>query len=222
MNTLFFGSIGTLAETSALQLEAFNSAFAETGLNWYWSADDYREMLVNAGGTQRIAAYAKSQNVSVDSVALHALKSKLYQQLLQSREIEFRPGVAHAIDHIKSKGGKLVLVTSTSHANVTQLLSALKIPETTFDLVVHKGLIKAGKPDPEAYLYALKALNLTADSVLAVEDNPDGAKAVLQSGMQCIATPGSFHDASNFDGVSEVQTTLDVSRYIKHENLAVA
>ncbi|MCJ8335306.1 MAG: HAD-IA family hydrolase [Epibacterium sp.] len=214
MNTLFLGSIGTLAETSALQLEAFNSAFAQTGLDWHWSVDDYREMLVSAGGADRIAAYAQSQKASVDAIAVHALKSELYKELLQSRPIELRPGVANAIAHVKSLGGKLALVTSTSHENVATLLSVLKIPESTFDVIVHKHLIEVGKPDPEAYFYALKALRLTADSVVSVEDNPDGAKAAVLSGTRCIATPGSFHDAANFGNVAEFQTTLDVTRYI--------
>ena len=33
---ILFGSIGTLAETSDLQRNAFNEAFKISGLNWFW------------------------------------------------------------------------------------------------------------------------------------------------------------------------------------------
>tara|TARA_B110000503_G_scaffold47893_1_gene77939 strand:+ start:1294 stop:1407 length:114 start_codon:yes stop_codon:yes gene_type:complete len=34
VKAVFFGSIGTLVETSDLQRRAFNQAFAEAGLDW--------------------------------------------------------------------------------------------------------------------------------------------------------------------------------------------
>ena len=33
---VLFGSIGTLAETSDLQRDAFNEAFKISGLDWFW------------------------------------------------------------------------------------------------------------------------------------------------------------------------------------------
>ena len=39
MKAILFGSIGTLIETSDLQREAFNQAFKEAGLDWYWDHD---------------------------------------------------------------------------------------------------------------------------------------------------------------------------------------
>ena len=37
MKALFFGSIGTIVETSEIQRQSFNLAFKEAGLNWYWN-----------------------------------------------------------------------------------------------------------------------------------------------------------------------------------------
>ena len=71
MQTLFFGSIGTLAETSQLQREAFNAAFALAGLDWHWTEDAYKQMLATAGGEQRIADFARSKSASADVDALH-------------------------------------------------------------------------------------------------------------------------------------------------------
>ena len=45
MKAILFGSIGTLIETSDLQREAFNQAFKEAGLDWYWDQEDYTKLL---------------------------------------------------------------------------------------------------------------------------------------------------------------------------------
>ena len=41
MKALLFGSIGVIAETSELQRQAYNMAFAEHGLDWYWNVANY-------------------------------------------------------------------------------------------------------------------------------------------------------------------------------------
>jgi len=37
MKSIFFGSIGSLVECSEIQRKAFNLAFKEYGLDWYWN-----------------------------------------------------------------------------------------------------------------------------------------------------------------------------------------
>ena len=87
MSAILFGSISTLADTSELQREAFNRAFAEHGLNWRWDLDDYRTMLEKSGGADRIAAYAEERGDTVDAAAVHATKSKLFQESLASASV---------------------------------------------------------------------------------------------------------------------------------------
>ena len=59
MQAIFFGSIGTLVETSEIQRKAFNTAFNEFGLNWYWNIGNYINMIQKPGGILRIKEYSK-------------------------------------------------------------------------------------------------------------------------------------------------------------------
>ena len=222
MQTLFFGSIGTLAETSQLQREAFNAAFALAGLDWHWTEDAYKQMLATAGGEQRIADFARSKSASADVEALHRSKSKIYQDLLMTKDLEPRAGVLEAMNMVKNHGGELGLVTSTSLANVTALLDAIGIAHHAFDLIVHRGLVEQPKPAPDAYLFALEALKATPSNVVAVEDNPDGALAAIQSGVRCLATPGEFHARSIFPDGVELQSRLDLAPYFTGTDQAAA
>ena len=51
---ILFGSIGSIIETSELQLAAFNKAFKKFGLDWEWTTTEYKPMLLQAGGRKRI------------------------------------------------------------------------------------------------------------------------------------------------------------------------
>ena len=54
MPAILFGSIGTIADTSELQRQAFNKAFALHNLEWQWSRTEYISLLEKSGGTCRI------------------------------------------------------------------------------------------------------------------------------------------------------------------------
>ena len=222
MHSLFFGSIGSLAETSRLQLEAYNEAFAQSGLDWHWSETANQTMLLSAGGYDRVVSYAQTREDVVNAAELHRMKSEIYRNLLRSRVVKPRPGVIEAIEYVRSNSGKLALVTSTSLDNVRQLLEKLAIPEDVFDLIVHNGVIARPKPHPDAYMYAHEQQKITAQEVHYEEENPDGALAATRSGTNCLAVPGSFHYASNFVDVMAVQSALDVGAFLTFPSRAAA
>jgi len=210
MPALFLGSIGVLAETSRLQRDAFNAAFREAGLDWHWSEDAYRGMLGDAGGERRIAGYAETRGETVDSVAIHARKSALFQQRL-AEGVETRNGVRETLEEARGKGWKTAFVTTTSPANVTAILEATGVARGDFDLILDGDQVAQSKPDPAGYALALSRLGIGAGDAVAVEDNPDGLAAARSAGIPCIAFPGALHDAAAFDGARAVidRMTMD-------------
>ena len=75
LDALIFDVDGTLAETEELHRRAFNIAFADVGLGWVWSEDDYRRLLATTGGKERIAVHASAERLPLapaDIAALHA------------------------------------------------------------------------------------------------------------------------------------------------------
>ena len=78
LKAVFFGSIGTLVETSDLQRRAFNQAFAEAGLDWNWSADVYKDLLTKSGGSSRIQDFATQCGIDVDASQLHLRKTEFF------------------------------------------------------------------------------------------------------------------------------------------------
>lgn len=191
MPALLFGSISTLADTSELQRAAFNQAFSDHGLDWSWSQAEYRTLLDSNGGAGRIEAYARERGETVDAEAVHASKSKIFQQSLASSPVTARAGVAETLRAARDAGYKLGFVTTTSSENVSALLTTLapEIGSEVFDVVTSSTEVPVSKPDPAAYQYALRALDVAPGDCVAVEDNPGGVRSAAAAGVACVAFP---------------------------------
>ena len=213
MSALLFGSISTLADTSELQRLAFNKAFSAHDLDWTWDRADYISMLGSNGGAGRIAEYAASKGVNVDADAVHATKSQIFQELLQTIGVEARPGVADTIKAAKADGVKVGFVTTTSRENIDALLTALApaVTADSFDVIVDVTSVENGKPDPDAYLHALDSLGEKAADCVAVEDNAGGARAAAAADVTCVAFPNENTVDADFGPVAETVSALDPS-----------
>jgi HAD superfamily hydrolase (TIGR01509 family) len=212
LSAILFGSISTVADTSELQREAFNRAFAEHGLDWRWDRDDYRGMLATSGGRDRIAEYARSRGQDVDPDAVHDTKTKIFQESLAGAGLSPRPGVVDTVRGARERGLKLALVTTTSAGNVAALLDALgpELGASDFDLVVDSSAVDRPKPDPAAYAYALQNLGEQPRGCVAIEDNVGGVRAATAAGIACVAFPNANTAAHGFDGAAQQVDRLDV------------
>lgn len=208
MTALLFGSISTLADTSEIQRDAFNAAFAEHGLDWTWDQQEYAGLLGSNGGRDRVAAYAEARGEQVDADAVHATKSRIYQETLRSSDIAPRAGVAETFRAAKEQGLKVGLVTTTSADNLAALSDALgdTVPFDQFDVVVDQSKVTARKPDAEAYTFALAQLGENADAAVAVEDNLGGVRSAQAAGVKVVAFPNGNTTGQDFGDVRRVET----------------
>jgi HAD superfamily hydrolase (TIGR01509 family) len=211
MSALLLGSISTVADTSELQRQAFNQAFEAAGLDWRWDRDDYRAMLAQNGGQDRISEYAKSRGQTVNAQAIHESKSKIFRDSLATAGLAPRPGVADTIKAAKDRGWKVGLVTTTAHANVSALLDRLhpQLSDQDFDVIVDSSSVDAPKPYPDAYVFALQALTEAPGHCVAVEDNAGGVQAAVDAGVPCIAFPNENTGGLDFAGAAERVSRLD-------------
>ncbi len=189
MSAILFGSISTIADTSELQREAFNKAFAAHDLGWIWSRADYQSMLTTSGGRARIAAYARSRGQRVDAQAVHATKTEMFAHDVANMQITARPHVGEAISAAHAHGIKVGLVTTTSARNISALLDALHphITPDMFDIIVDGSDVQHRKPAGDAYRYALLCMREKATHAVAIEDNIDGVTAAHAAHLTCLA-----------------------------------
>jgi len=210
---LIFDVDGTLADTERDgHRVAFNLAFERAGLEWHWSQTLYGELLAVAGGKERMCHYieqycpADGQAEALKALvpALHADKTRIYEQMLGQGGITLRPGVKRLLLEAREAGIRLAIATTTTRANVIALL-ANNLPENAvgwFDVIATADEVEEKKPSPLVYQYALSELGLKAEQCLAFEDSENGIRATRATPLKTIITvndytcDGSYSDAA--------------------------
>ena len=208
LKAIMFGAIGTLVETSELQRQAFNEAFAEEKLEWTWDKTLYWALLSVAGGRNRIRHYAQQQgqDLSEDQViSLHSKKTDLYQQKLKAG-LELRPGVARLIREALDNDIKLALASATLESNIRSIADAVgdALPLDKFDVVMNKSQVENTKPAPDIYQKCLKELGIKASEAVAIEDTALSLQAAVSAGLVTVATPGRYTSEQDFSAATVV------------------
>ena len=206
---IIFGSIGTLAESSEMQREAFNRAFAEAGLDWHWDRDAYRDMLTAVGGRDRIADYAKARGEAVDAEALHARKTEIFDAEMLERGLTLRPGVAEVLDWAERERVPVALASTTSRDNLDAMFTALDGIGKRFALVSDASQVENAKPDPEVYSLVCERLGLAPKNCVAIEDTGVNLAAPVAVGIPTIAFPGANALGQNYSAATAVVERLD-------------
>lgn len=111
------------------------------------------------------------------------------KQALMIRLLENSPRVyPGVVDLVRELGGRvrLGIVSGTWRENIEAVLRATGLAGA-FEIIVAKEDVKIVKPNPEAYLLALRQLKLPNTSAVAFEDSPSGLAAARAAGIPVIA-----------------------------------
>lgn len=220
LQALIFDVDGTLADTERVHLEAFNHAFAETGLDWHWDEALYTELLRVSGGKERIRHHWRQRHPGVTELdagaltktidRLHEIKTAYYEDAVNQGRVQLRPGVLALIEEARRAGLALGIATTTSPVNIAALLRHAMGPawRTHFAAIGDASSAPVKKPDPQVYLQVLRELGLPASACVAFEDSRNGLLAARAAGLATIITPTAFTMHHRFEGALRVLPDL--------------
>jgi HAD superfamily hydrolase (TIGR01509 family) len=211
-NAVLFDVDGTIAETEEFHRRAFNESFSYFNLPWFWDVSLYGKLLRVAGGKERIRHFLNSPlglgwNLSDGEIGeLHRLKTVYYESLIYSGECKLRPAIAELIRKAPDWRQRRAIVTTTSRRNVDALMTANlgQSWQIYFDFVVCGDEVAKKKPAPDAYLSALRFLDLPARSCLAVEDSRNGLVAASAAGLPVLITRSIYFRDDDFKEAIQV------------------
>lgn len=220
LQALIFDVDGTLADTEDAHRAAFNQAFAEQGLGWYWDEKLYTRLLEVSGGRERIAHYWREVHADVKALdgaalsdtvrAVHDMKTAHYERMVAAGVVKLRPGVLKLIDTASAAGLTLAIATTTSPVNIGALLCRAIGPDWQhfFAVVEDASTAPLKKPHPQVYEQTLARLRLPAANCLAIEDSANGLRAAVGAGLATLVTPNAFTAHHDFTGALKVLPSL--------------
>ena len=193
MQTIFFGSIGTLVETSEIQRKAFNTAFKEFGLNWYWNTGNYINMIQKPGGIPRIKEYSKLKLKDNEVKKIYDLKIKYFRKY-SNNFVKPRKGVLDIINYANRNKIKLGFITTTSKETIEIIKDSLSkyINFNDFDLITYEKDCVKKKPYPDIYNFAINKLKVAKNNSITIEDTPISYASSKKANIKTILFPGEY------------------------------
>jgi HAD superfamily hydrolase (TIGR01509 family) len=218
MKALIFDCDGVLVDTERDgHRVAFNRAFAAKGYDYEWDIQLYKDLLKVAGGKERMRYYFDSvewpeniDNRDAFIKELHKLKTDLFLQIIESRELPLRPGVCRFVDEAIEEGIKLAVCSTSNERAVNLVVEKMLGPErkTFFSAILAGDVVSKKKPDPEIYNLVLAHLKLSPRECVVVEDSRNGFLAARAAGIPCIVTTNSYTVDEDFTGAELVVPEL--------------
>ena len=214
IKALIFDVDGTLSETEELHRKAFNLAFKEQKIDWYWDFKLYKKLLNIAGGKERIDYYQeiistdKKILVQKDIDKIHQRKTFLYNSWVEEGFLNLRPGIKKIVTMAKKKEIILAISTSTSFENVVSLTKSCfaESPEKLFHFISTGELVSRKKPYPDLYELVLKNISAKPSECFAFEDSRIGLLSSKAAQIPTIVSPSIYNlndDFSQADYVLE-------------------
>lgn len=114
-------------------------------------------------------------------------------------ELELKPGVVEALDHVNSLGLPQMVVTSSRTETAEMKLARLGVLDR-FAGVLGGDQVDNGKPHPEPYQRGAERLGLAPQAALAVEDSTNGVRSALAAGCAVLHVPDLIPTDPDWNG----------------------
>jgi HAD superfamily hydrolase (TIGR01509 family) len=187
---LLFDIDGTLTDTDALHLEAFNEILGPHG-HAFDHARFTRELqgFSNASIGERFLAGQPPERQTI----IMAEKERAFRKLVGGR-IQPLPGLMALLALADRANIPMVAVTNAPRLNAEMLLSGLGITDR-FKVLVIGDELPHGKPHPMPYLEGLRAVGAAAETSVAFEDSRSGVQSASTAGIATIGIRTSLSHA---------------------------
>ena len=176
----FFDLDGTLVDTHESNYRAYKSA-TKAVLNI--ELDSTLKRYIKSGASSNDFLEQLIPNITKDQI----------KDINEQKKFEYEEHLIHSKPNVElvgfleqiSKTGITVLVTTAKKSNAKTVLKRYNL-EPLVDYIVFGEDVTSMKPDPEAYLLALKLTGLNENEVVAFEDSNKGIDAAHSAGIRTI------------------------------------
>ncbi len=123
-----------------------------------------------------------------DYLALRSKRIELMDAYVEQNDIDLKPGIRELLDHLDSQGIPAAIASSSPIPRIRKYLSRHGL-DTRFQALCSGRDMPVGKPAPDIYLCAAKAIGIPPQECLALEDASAGILSAHLAGCLPIMIP---------------------------------
>ncbi|WP_112187203.1 HAD hydrolase-like protein [Ralstonia sp. GX3-BWBA] len=204
IEVLIFTLDGALADTDALHLLAFNTAFARLGLDLRWTPEVYQRLLAVSSRSQLPSCYQEQVEALWSEDLLNSIEVErinAFNQLLKERGLAFRPGVSRVLRQAEQEGYRIAVITSQAPSSVSLALESLlgsNWPAKICAVVAGDGT-RFSEVTSDMFQRLLRALELPTNTAVALAATTLGVRAAAAAGIWTVALPTFWSADQDFD-----------------------
>ena len=194
LDAVIFDLDGVLTDTAAAHYRAWKHLADSLAIPFDEAANEALKGVDRMGSLARILGDRDGFD-ALRRADLAARKNAWYQdEIADYSPADLFPGARAAIEACRAAGCGVGLASASRNAPF--LLERLGIA-ALFDTVVDPATLDHGKPAPDIFLAAARALGVPPAACLGIEDAPAGIVAIHTAGMSAlgIGTAGALPDA---------------------------
>ena len=179
-----FDMDGLLIDTEIVYRTAIMEAAAERGIDlplWLFNK------MIGAPITQNTQLMLDHYGADFDVEGLFEESGRRFHEVIHLED-RLKVGVRELLEFLEREQIPRAIATSSPHEAVERHLRPNGILDR-FQAVVARGDYVNGKPAPDPFLAAAKALGVAAEDCLALEDSHNGIRAAHAAGMMAVMVP---------------------------------
>lgn len=119
------------------------------------------------------------------------LRTQHVYKIRETEGIPVKNGVKDIFEYIRNNGLKCAVATSTRRESAEKTLHEIEVWDY-LDAVVYGDEVEHGKPEPDIFLRAAKAIGISPSEAVVVEDSINGIKAGYAAGMRVVHIPDTI------------------------------
>ena len=119
------------------------------------------------------------------------LRTQHVYKIRETEGIPVKKGVKDIFEYIRNNGLKCAVATSTRRESAEKTLHEIEVWDY-LDAVVYGDEVEHGKPEPDIFLRAAKAIGISPSEAVVVEDSINGIKAGYAAGMRVVHIPDTI------------------------------
>lgn len=119
------------------------------------------------------------------------LRTQHVYKIRETEGIPVKKGVKDIFEYIRNNGLKCAVATSTRRESAEKTLYEIGVWDY-LDAVVYGDEVERGKPEPDIFLRAAKAIGVNPSEAVVVEDSINGIKAGYAADMRVVHIPDTI------------------------------